>query len=39
MVILVQVTWQKVQHIAVASAVMVMEAIKGELVPRHTMKA
>jgi hypothetical protein len=38
-VILVQLTWQKVQHIAVASAVMVMEAVKDELVPLHTMKA
>jgi hypothetical protein len=39
MVILVQVTWQKVEHTAVASAVMVVEAVKGELFPLHTMKA
>jgi hypothetical protein len=38
MVILVQVTWQKVENIAVASAVMVVDAVKGELVPLHTMK-
>jgi hypothetical protein len=39
MVILIQVTWQKVQHTAVASAVMVVEAVKGELVPLHTTQA
>jgi len=39
MVIMVQVSWLKVQHTAVASAVMVAEAVKGELVPLHTMKA
>jgi hypothetical protein len=39
MVILVQVTWQKVEYTAVASAVMVIQAVKGELVPLHIMKA
>jgi len=39
MVITVQVLWLEVGHTAIASAVMVAEAVKGELVPLHTMKA
>jgi len=39
MVIVVQATWQEVEHTAVTSAVMVVEAVKGERVSLHTMMA
>jgi len=39
MVIMVQVSWLKVEHTAVALTVMAAEAVKDECVPLHTMKA